>query len=58
MLAARFTHAAAAAERRRDPDPDGLIPLTPNEIASLLAGLTIKPVASAAKDRCPAAASR
>ena len=53
----RFTQAAAA-ERRRDPDPDGLIPLTHNEIASLLAGLTIKPAAAAAKDRWPAATSR
>ena len=43
MLAAAFLTVAAAAESRRDPDPDGQIPLTRNEIASLFAALIIKP---------------
>jgi hypothetical protein len=41
MLAAAFL---AAAGHRRDPVPDGLIPLTRNEIAILFAHLVIKPV--------------
>jgi SRSO17 transposase len=41
MLAAAFLAIAAAAERRRDPAPDGLIPLTRNEIATLFAHLII-----------------
>ena len=43
MLAAAFLTVAAAAERRRDPQPGGQIPLTRNEIASLFASLIIKP---------------
>jgi SRSO17 transposase len=43
MLAAAFLAVAAAAERQRDPAPDGLIPLTRNEIAVLFASLIIKP---------------
>jgi SRSO17 transposase len=43
MLAAAFLAVAAATERRRDPAPDGLIPLTRNEIAALFATLIIKP---------------
>jgi len=43
MLAAALLTIAAAAERQRDPDPDRQIPLTRNEIASLLTGLIIKP---------------
>ena len=43
MLAAAFLAVAAATERRQDPAPDGLIPLTRNEIASLFASLIIKP---------------
>jgi SRSO17 transposase len=43
MLALAFLTITAAGERRRDPDPDGQIPLTRNEIASLLTGLIIKP---------------
>jgi SRSO17 transposase len=43
LLAAALLTIAAAAERQRDPDPDGQIPLTRNEIASLLTSLTIKP---------------
>jgi hypothetical protein len=46
MLAAALLTIAAAAERRRDPDPDGQIPLTRNEIAGLLAALAIKPLDS------------
>ena len=42
MLAAAFL-TVAAAEHRRDPAPDGLIPLTRNEIATLFASLTIRP---------------
>jgi SRSO17 transposase len=42
MLAAAFLAVAAAAERRRHPDPDGLIPLTRNEIAALFASMIIK----------------
>ena len=47
MLAAAFLAVAAAAERRRDPRPDGQIPLTRNEIASLFTSLIIKPPDSA-----------
>jgi hypothetical protein len=36
MLAPAFLSIAVAAERSRDPDPGGLIPLTRNEAASLL----------------------
>jgi SRSO17 transposase len=43
MLAAALLTVAAATESRRDPDPDGQIPLTRNEIASLFATLIIKP---------------
>ena len=43
MLATALLTVAAAAERRRAPDPDRQIPLTRNEIASLFAALTIKP---------------
>lgn len=43
MLAAAFLTVAAAAERARNPDPPGQIPLTRNEIASLLTSLIIKP---------------
>jgi hypothetical protein len=43
MLTAAFLTITAAGERRRNPDPDGQIPLTRNEIASLLTGLIIKP---------------
>jgi len=42
MLAAAFL-AVAAAERRAHPAPDGLIPLTRNEIAALFASLIISP---------------
>jgi SRSO17 transposase len=45
MLAAAFL-AVAAAERRQDPPPDGQIPLTRNEIATLFAHLIIQPPAS------------
>ncbi|MHB1596530.1 MAG: IS701 family transposase [Streptosporangiaceae bacterium] len=44
MLAAAFL-AIAAAGQRRDPPPDGQMPLTRNEIATLFAHLTIKPPA-------------
>ena len=43
MLAAALLTVAAAAESRRDPGPDGQIPLTRNEIASLFTALIIKP---------------
>jgi SRSO17 transposase len=43
MLAAAILTIAAAAERARNPDPPGQIAITRNEIASLLASLTIKP---------------
>jgi SRSO17 transposase len=43
MLAAAFLTVAAADERVRTPPPDEQIPLTRNEIASLLASLVIKP---------------
>jgi hypothetical protein len=43
MLAVAFLTVVAAAEHRRDPEPDGLIPLTRNEIASLFASLVAKP---------------
>jgi hypothetical protein len=43
MLAAAFLTIAAAADRRRSPQPDGQIPLTRNEIATLFASLIIKP---------------
>jgi SRSO17 transposase len=46
MLAAAFLAIAAATERRRDPPPDGQIPLTRNEIATLFAHLIIQPPAS------------
>jgi SRSO17 transposase len=42
MLAAAFL-AVAAAEHRPDPAPDGLVPLTRNEIAALFTSLIIKP---------------
>jgi hypothetical protein len=42
MLAAASL-AVAAAERRRDPAPDGQVPPTRNEGAALFARLTIKP---------------
>ena len=46
MLAAAFLAVTAAAERQRDPAPDGQIPLTRNEIASLFTSLIIQPPAS------------
>ena len=47
MLAAAFLTITAAVERARNPDPGAQIPLTRNEIASLLAGLVIKPAQDA-----------
>ena len=55
MLAAAFLTVAAAAERARNPDPAGQIPLTRNEIASLFASLIINPADDA---RAPAALVR
>jgi SRSO17 transposase len=46
MLATAVLTAAAVAEHRRDPDPDGQIPLTRNEITSLLTRLITKPADS------------
>jgi SRSO17 transposase len=43
MLASAFLTAAAAAERARNPHPDGQIPLTRNEIASLFTHLVTMP---------------
>ncbi len=43
MLASAFLTVAAEAGRARNPHPDGHIPLTRNEIASLFASLVIKP---------------
>ena len=43
MLAAAFLTIAAASERRRNPDPDGQIPPTRNEIASLFNSLILNP---------------
>jgi hypothetical protein len=47
MLAAAFLAVAAAAERALTPNPDGQIPLTRNEIASLFTSLITKPPADA-----------
>jgi hypothetical protein len=46
MLAAAFLAVTADAGRRRDPAPDGLIPLTRNEIATLFTSMIIQPPAS------------
>jgi SRSO17 transposase len=46
MLAAAVLAVTTAAERRRTPPPDGQIPLTRNEIATLFASLIIQPPAS------------
>jgi SRSO17 transposase len=46
MLAAAVLAIATAAERRHAPPPDGQIPLTRNEIATLFASLIIQPPAS------------
>jgi hypothetical protein len=43
MIAAALLAVAAAAERQRDPPPDGQIPLTRNEITTLFASLIIHP---------------
>jgi SRSO17 transposase len=43
MLACAFLTVAAAAERIRNPEPDGQIPLTRNEIASLFTHLITSP---------------
>jgi SRSO17 transposase len=43
MLASALLTVAAAAERTRNPHPDGQIPLTRNEIASLFAHLITRP---------------
>jgi SRSO17 transposase len=43
MLASAFLTVTAATERTRNPDPDGQIPLTRNEIASLFTGLITRP---------------
>jgi hypothetical protein len=43
MLAAAVLTIAAALEHACDPDPDGQIPLTRNEIAHLIATLIISP---------------
>jgi hypothetical protein len=43
MLACVLLSVAAAAEHARDPQPAGQIPLTRNEIARLLATLTLPP---------------
>ena len=43
MLASAFLTVAAAAERTRNPCPDGQIPLTRNEIASLFTHLITRP---------------
>ena len=55
MLAAAFLAVAAAAERPAPRHPDGLIPLTRNEIASLFASLIIQ---TAGRHRAPAALVR
>jgi hypothetical protein len=44
MLAHAFLAAATAAERAQDPAPDGLIPLTCNEIQHLFTTLVVRPV--------------
>ena len=44
MLASALLTVAAATERTRNPDPDGQIPLTRNEIASLFTHLITRPV--------------
>jgi SRSO17 transposase len=44
MLAYAFLAVTAAAERGRTPPPDGLIPLTVNEIRRLFIGLTSQPL--------------
>ncbi|CAM5274307.1 Transposase OS=Streptomyces aurantiogriseus OX=66870 GN=GCM10010251_86930 PE=4 SV=1 [Streptomyces aurantiogriseus] len=44
MLAHAFLAAATAAERAQDPAPDGLIPLTCNEIQRLFTTLVVRPV--------------
>ncbi len=49
MLAAAVLTIAAALEHARSPDPDGLIPLTRNEIARLLAATATSP----ARDTVP-----
>jgi hypothetical protein len=46
MLASALLTVAAAAERTRNPHPDGQIPLTRNEIATLFTRLTSKPADS------------
>ena len=43
MLAAAFLAVTAATEQRHTPPPDGQIPLTRNEIATLFAHLIIQP---------------
>jgi hypothetical protein len=43
MAAAAVLTIAAALEHARSPDPDGLIPLTRNEIAHLLATTIVRP---------------
>ena len=44
MVACAFLTIAASTEHTRDPEPDGQIPLTRNEIARLFAALVIRPV--------------